>query len=85
MEKDEIIEKLYQIYCNVLGIDIDRDVFHHEMNLAEAFGIDSLMGLQIIVKIEQEFQVIIEDDEMAIELVGSLEKTVDFIKNEKDR
>lgn len=80
MKSTEIIEKLYIIYCDTLGLVIDKQKFVEAEDLSEEFSIDSLMGLQIIVRIEQEFEVIIEDDDFAIEMIKSLDKAVNFIE-----
>lgn len=78
--KQEYLEKMRLIFGEIIG----REITGHEMgdgeNLVEKLSIDSLMGLQIIIKIEQEFAVIIEDDEVAIALVDSGSKLQQYIE-----
>lgn len=69
MLQNEII-KLKEIYESILETPIDEKEFL-KGNLIEKFNIDSLIALQIIVKIEKSFCIIIEDDEVAIKIVDS--------------
>lgn len=77
--KEENLEKMRLIFCEVLGREINKDEMGDGENLVEKLSIDSLMGLQIIIKIEQEFNVIIEDDDLAIQLVDSGSKLQQYI------
>lgn len=81
--KQEYLEKMRLIFCDVLGRDVTSADMGDGENLVEKLSIDSLMGLQLIIKIEQEFDVIIEDDELAIELVDSITKLQQFIEEYK--
>lgn len=83
VELDNIIKKLKDIYSNALKTDISEDVFKEGVELVEVLHIDSLVGLQIVVKIEQEFDVMIDDDDFAISMINSLTKAVKFIQEKQ--
>lgn len=84
--RDRIIEKLIEIYSSVLKRDVSKEVFTEGRSIVDELFIDSLTGLQIIVKIEQVFQVIIEDDDEAIKMIDSITESVDFIlRNTKNQ
>lgn len=78
--RQEYFEKMRLIFCDVLGREITNDEMGDGENLVGKLSIDSLMGLQLIIKIEQEFEVIIEDDELAIALVDSGSKLQQYIE-----
>jgi len=78
-KRNEITENLRNIYSQVLNREISSEEFVDGINLIEKFHIDSLIALQIIVKIEQNFSIVIEDDNFAIEMLSSVSKSVDFI------
>ena len=82
MDRDTIIKKLQKIYCNALKTDISDDLFKEGMELVQVLHIDSLIGLQIVVKIEQEFDVMIDDDDFAISMINSLTKAIEFIQEQ---
>lgn len=77
MNKEEIRIKLISIYEEVLETQIEDKGIND--GLIELFHIDSLIALKIIVRIEQEFGIIIEDDNLAIEMIDSIDKAVDYI------
>lgn len=78
-KKRKIKNELCNIYKEVLERDISMDDL--ETGLLEKFHIDSLIALQIVVKIEQFFGIIIEDDNVAIQMLDSLDKAVELIEN----
>ncbi|HEY9062639.1 MAG TPA: phosphopantetheine-binding protein [Pseudobacteroides sp.] len=80
-KREEIKEKLREIFSAVLGREITEDSFKEGPGLTGRLHIDSLMGLQIIVKIEQKFGVIIEDDDFAIQMLDAIDKAIDFIES----
>ncbi len=68
---NEIAEKLSKIFEEVLEQPVPKELLEADENLIERYHIDSLIALKIIVKIEQEFSVLIEDDEDAIRMLQS--------------
>lgn len=62
--------KLLNIYKHILDIQINEHDFFNR-NLIKNFNIDSLTALQLIVEIEKNFNIIIEDDELAIKIIDS--------------
>ncbi len=83
--QNDIKENLRQIYSAVLQRELTGEQFSNDPGLAERLHIDSLTGLQIIVKIEQAFNVIIEDDDFAVRMLDSLDTAIDFIEVEQNR
>lgn len=81
MPTSEIKEKLRTIFRQVLNRDIPEADFQSGTGLIERLNIDSLMGLQIIVKVEQTFNLVIEDDDFAIKLLDSIDQAAEFIQN----
>ncbi|BCJ94845.1 hypothetical protein acsn021_24140 [Anaerocolumna cellulosilytica] len=80
-QKNDIKNELCNIYSQVLERELSMEDFGTTTGLLEKFHIDSLIALQIVVKIEQVFGIIIEDDNVAIEMLDSLDKAVDFIEH----
>ena len=80
-KKQSIKNKLKDIYSLVLKREIDDEQFTFEPGLTERLHIDSLLGLQIIVKIEQNFNLVIEDDEVAIKILDDLSQAIALIQD----
>ncbi len=82
MQQDErsiVHNRIKKIYEAVLGRLLTGDELVDGESLLDRLLIDSLSSLQIIIKIEQEFNVIIEDDDVAIRLVDSIQLLIDYI------
>ncbi len=79
-KQKEIKEELRKIFTEVLKREVTEEQLAAGSGLTDRLHIDSLMGLQIIVKIEQRFNVIIEDDNLAIKMLDSIERAMEFIQ-----
>lgn len=74
-------EKIKRIIDKALGYEVDYRNISDNTNLLENLSIDSLLILQIIVRIEQEFNIYIDDDTAGFEMLSSLNNAVQLIKN----
>lgn len=69
-----VFEKIKEIICDQLGVDVEK------VNLDTSFddlGIDSLDLFQIIIEIEEEFDIRIEDTEG----IKTVSDVVDFVED----
>lgn len=82
MKREEISEKLVGIYAEVLGKELQTEDLTD--GILEKYHIDSLIALKIIVKIEQIFDVVIDDDNVAIEMLDAIDKAVTFIQENSE-
>ncbi|MDE6252898.1 MAG: hypothetical protein K2M78_09740 [Lachnospiraceae bacterium] len=78
-EINEVAKRLSKIFEEVMEKPVPKELFENNVNLIERYHIDSLVALKIIVKIEQEFSVLIEDDEEAIQMLKSPQKTLNYL------
>lgn len=76
MNRKMIFKKIQDIISQQL--DIDKKGIIMETSFKE-LGVDSLELFQIIIEIEEEFEVEIEDDES----IKTVEKAVDFVMSKK--
>lgn len=72
-------EKLSKIFEEVLEQPVPKELIEADENLIERYHIDSLLALKIIVRIEQEFFVLIEDDEEAIRMMQSPRTAIGYL------
>lgn len=80
MTRNEIEGKLRQIIVQVTNTEIAPEAIPPGKGMLELLHIDSLMALEIIVQIEQAFQVAIDDDDFVFTVLDSPALTVDFIQ-----
>jgi len=75
------IEKVKEIIANQLSVDIKK--LTEKTNIAEELGADSLDVVEILMALEEEFDVSIPDE--AIPNIKTIKDVVDFIENNKKK
>lgn len=73
------IEKVKEIIANQLSVDVKK--LTEKTNIAEELGADSLDVVEILMALEEEFNVSIPDE--AIPNIKTIKDVVDFIDNNK--
>lgn len=71
-------EKIQEIIAEEMNLSIDE--VKPESRFVEDFAADSLDVVQIVIKIEEEFDIEIPDD--AVKNISTVQDAVDQIKNE---
>lgn len=67
------LEKVIQVISEQLGVDVDE--IQPEMNIVDDLGADSLDVVEVVMALEEEFNVEIPDEEAAkIKTVGDAHK-----------
>lgn len=75
------IEKVKEIIANQLSVDVKK--LTEKTNIAEELGADSLDVVEILMALEEEFDVSIPDE--AIPNIKTIKDVVDFIENNKKK
>lgn len=71
-----VFEKVREILCDQL--DLEEDSVNLESNIAEDLGADSLDVVDLLMSLEDEFDVEIPDDEIEnIKTVGNIVKYIE--------
>ncbi len=73
---DDILGKVQKIVSEQLGVDIAE--VKPEANFANDLGADSLDTVDLVMALEEEFDIEIPDE--AAEAIGTVQAAVDFIK-----
>jgi acyl carrier protein len=76
MSQDEIFEKVQKIVAEQLGVDASE--VKPEASFANDLGADSLDVVELVMALEEEFDIEIPDD--AAEGIGTVQAAIDFIK-----
>ena len=75
------IEKVKEIISNQLSVDVKK--LTEKTNIAEELGADSLDVVEILMALEEEFEVSIPDE--AIPNIKTIEDVVKFIEEHKKK
>ncbi|MBE7383361.1 MAG: acyl carrier protein [Leptolyngbya sp. SIO1E4] len=79
MSQEEVFEKVQKIVSEQLGVD-EAEV-KPEASFANDLGADSLDTVELVMALEEEFDIEIPDE--AAEGIGTVQAAVDFIKDKK--
>ena len=71
MSSNEISEKVLDIIKTNIGIEIYPWQFDEELNV---IGIDSISFIQIVVALEDNFEIEIPDEKLILEEIGTFNK-----------
>ncbi|MEL6221688.1 MAG: acyl carrier protein [Cyanobacteria bacterium J06627_8] len=77
MSQDDIFQKVQKIVCEQLGVD-EAEV-KPEASFANDLGADSLDTVELVMALEEEFDIEIPDE--AAEEIATVQSAVDYISN----
>ena len=78
MKKKEILNKIIEIYENIVGEEVDKEKFTLSSNIKEDLSINSVGLLYLIVDIENKFDVVLHNQ--SIEKFVTLDDVVTYIE-----
>ena len=78
MEKKEILNKIIEIYENIVGEEVDKEKITLSSNIKEDLGINSVGLLYLIVDIENKFDVVLHNQ--STEKFVTLDDVVTYIE-----
>ncbi len=78
MDKETLKSKVLKVVSDVLP-EIDIDNIDMSAELTKKYGVNSVSVIQIIVALEQEFDILYEDSELALGLYYDMNDLVDSV------
>ena len=60
--------------------EVNLDIISPDTNLLEAIGLNSIVGIEILVRIEKEFAIQIDDEDLTVELIKTLATIAEYIE-----
>lgn len=83
MNREKIFLSIKEILEETLKERVDLSAVYENTNLITEIGLSSLEGLEILVKVENEFEIEIDDEDLSLELMSTLSNLVDYVENKK--
>lgn len=78
MDKEKIQERVIQIVCDNLGVN--KEQVTRSTSFTEDVGADSLDIVELVMELEEEFEITIPDEEA--EKIKTVGEAIDFIEKE---
>lgn len=82
MNNENIIKKLKEIIIKTMNLEFYPDDNEGE-NLIGKLGINSVDALEILVWVENEFDISFPDEDLSADLLSSLDYLAEYIHNRK--
>lgn len=81
-----ILNKLEKIIEEVISNDWEggKVTLTNETKILEEYGIDSIYAIQILSMIEEEFGIIIDDEDLQLSMLKDTSTIVDYIEKKKN-
>lgn len=82
MSQNEVIKKLKEIIIKTMELNVEPEDIKGE-NLIEEIGFNSVDALEILVWIENTFDIRFPDEDLSSELLTSLDNLADYVIKRK--
>ncbi|KWO55049.1 hypothetical protein WM28_05990 [Burkholderia ubonensis] len=76
----QISERLINVFSAVTQRDVTLDALR-DKNLIETLGLNSVDALEVLIRVEGEFGIQIDDEDLSIDLVRSVDTLEQYIRN----
>ena len=83
MNREETFSRIKEILQETLKWRADVSQVDEQTHLVNELGLSSLEGLEILVKIETEFDFEIDDEDLSLELMSTLSSLIDYVDRKK--
>ena len=82
METQEVLYKLKQILVEVGELDIKSEQLdENNKNLFEEYNFNSILALEFLLKIEENFNIEIDDEDLDSKLLNDLSYLAEYVRN----
>lgn len=79
MDNNEILEKVQSVVKETINRDIKDDLLKEDVDLITAIGMNSIDAISILVRIEEVFDLEINDEDLSAELIQTTGKLTEYI------
>jgi acyl carrier protein len=79
MEKHEIVAGIKEILLDSLRGTVTIEDMHEGSNLLEEIKMDSIQAMEILLRVEEKFDIMIDDDDLNRKLFSSLSFLGDYV------
>jgi len=80
MERNEMYQKIKQAICSVLRKDVDFTEITEDTNIVEALNLNSVVAIELVVRMETLFDIEIDDEDLSTELFQTLRTIADYVE-----
>ena len=79
MDRETLKQRLKELVVERLFLNVDPNEILDDAPLMDEYKVDSVAVFEIVVGLEEEFDVVIEEEEFHLELFETVESMVTFV------
>jgi len=83
MADDRLKQQLKEMIVERLFLDVDPAQIGDDENLMESYEIDSVNLFEIVVGMEEQFEISFEDDDFSVDLFATVSSLADFVAHKR--
>ena len=76
--KEDLLPEIKEMIVERLFLNVSPEDIGDTEPIMEAYGIDSVQLFEIVVGLEEEYGVVVEDEEFSLELFETVDKIAEF-------
>ena len=80
MNREEIMDKLVDIICATYNVPLNKEEITLDTRLMEDLGMDSIKVLEMVVYLEDEFELEFNEDDLILDNLRTIGLTVSTIE-----
>ena|GEM_PF-1389403 len=80
MERNKICEGIREIINLTLKGEVDLSNISEDTDLDYEIGIDSIIGIEILVRAETYFGISIDDEDLELDLISTIATLADYVE-----
>ncbi|HCA45972.1 MAG TPA: hypothetical protein DEP45_01075 [Armatimonadetes bacterium] len=83
MSDQQLKQQIKEMIVERLFLDADPAEMGDDENLMENYGIDSVNLFEIVVGLEEQFEISFEDEDFSVDLFANVNSLADFVERKR--
>jgi acyl carrier protein len=83
MSDQQLKQQIKEMIVERLFLDADPSAMGDEENLMENYGIDSVNLFEIVVGLEEQFEISFEDEDFSVDLFANVNSLAEFVERKR--
>ncbi|MGC9318104.1 MAG: acyl carrier protein [Armatimonadota bacterium] len=83
MADDQLKQQLKEMIVERLFLDVDPAQIADDENLMESYDIDSVNLFEIVVGMEEQFDISFEDEDFSVDLFATVDNLAEFVEKKR--
>lgn len=83
MSDKQLKQQIKEMIVERLFLDVDPDAIADDENLMENYEIDSVNLFEIVVGLEEQFEISFEDEDFSVDLFATINNLAEYVEQKR--